>query len=266
MDNRPIGIFDSGVGGLTVVKEIAAQLPEENVIYLGDTARVPYGIKSARTVRRFAIENTEFLLRFNVKFIIVACNTASSVSLPCLKEKFNLPFAGVIVPGVKEALRVSKNKSIGVIATPATIASGTYQRQIKEMNSGISLHSRSCPLFVPLAEEGWINDEITMLIARRYLEELKEKRIDTLILGCTHYPLLSEVIAGVMGEGVRIISSGYEAAKEAGRLLGEKGLFCDKKNSSRIRFFVTDDVKRFREVGERFLGRNLEEVELVKDA
>ncbi len=264
-DNRPIGIFDSGVGGLTVVKEIIAQLPGEDIIYLGDTARVPYGIKSAQTVIRFSVENTEFLLRFDVKLIVIACNTASSVSLPYLKKKFNLPFVSVIEPGAKAAVRLTRNHSVGVIATPATIASGTYQHQIKEMNSKISVYTQSCPLFVPLAEEDWISDEITMLIAQRYLEELKQKQVDTLILGCTHYPLLSKVIAEVMGEGVHIVNSGYEVAKEMSGLLNENGLLSNKKGNSKIRFFVTDDVGRFKEVGEKFLGRSLEKIERVGD-
>lgn len=265
MDDRPIGIFDSGVGGLTVVKEIVAQLPEEDIIYLGDTARVPYGIKSAQTVRRFSIENTEFLLKFDVKIIVVACNTASSVSLPYLKKKFNLPFAGVVIPGVKEALHITRNKSIGVIATPATIASGIYQRQIEKINSKVLVYVRSCPLFVPLVEEGWINDEITLLIAKKYLKELKQKGIDTLILGCTHYPLLIKIIAKVMGKGVCIVNSGFEVAKEVKRILKENSLLSDKKFNSKIMFFVTDDVKRFKEIGERFLGRKLERVKKATD-
>lgn len=265
MDNRPIGIFDSGVGGLTVVKEIIVQLPGEEIIYLGDTARVPYGVKSAQTVRRFSVENTEFLLKFDVKLVIVACNTASSVSLPCLNKKFNLPFAGVIIPGAKEAVRITKNRSVGVIATPATIASGVYQRQIKKMNSKISVYARSCPLFVPLVEEGWIKDKITTLIAKRYLEELKKKSIDTLILGCTHYPLLSEIITEVMGRGVHIVNSGFEVTKEVDRLLNKNGLLSNKKVNSKVKFFVTDDVKKFKEVGEKFLGRSLAKVERIRD-
>jgi len=265
MDSRPIGIFDSGVGGLTVVKEIIAQLPGEDIIYLGDTARVPYGIKSAQTVVRFSAENTEFLLKFDVKLIVIACNTASSVGLPYLKKKFNLPFVGVIEPGAKTAVSLTRNRSVGVIATPATITSGAYQRQIKEIDSEILVYARSCPLFVPLVEEGWISDEVTMLVAQRYLRELKQKRVDTLILGCTHYPLLSKVIAEVMGEGVDIVNSGSELAKEMSGLLNENGLLSNKKSNSKIRFFVTDDVGRFKEVGEKFLGRNLESVEKIGD-
>jgi glutamate racemase len=264
MDNRPIGIFDSGVGGLTVVKEIIAQLSGEDIVYLGDTARVPYGTKAASTITRFCIENTEFLLRFDVKLVIVACITASSVSLPYLRKKFNLPFAGVIQPGAKEAVRITKNYSIGVIATPATIDSGAYQRQIREINSEISVYARSCPLFVPLAEEGWVSNEITSLIAKRYLQDLKQRQVDTLILGCTHYPLLSKIIAEVMGKGVNIVNSGFEVAKEVKKTLGEKDLLSNK-NNAKIRFFVTDNVKRFKEIGERFLGRKLGRVEEIKD-
>ena len=205
MNDRPIGIFDSGVGGLTVVKEIFKALPNEKIIYLGDTARVPYGTKSEQTIKRFSIENARFLKKFHVKLIVVACNTASSIALPVLRKRFRIPIVGVIRPGARKAEAVTRNGRIGVIATPTTVRSNAYKKEIKRISGDKKVISRACPLFVPLAEEGWLNGKITLDIVKKYLGPLTRKKIDTLVLGCTHYPLLRSVISKVAGKDVRIV-------------------------------------------------------------
>jgi len=254
--NNPIGIFDSGLGGLTVVKEIIKKLPSENIVYFGDTARVPYGSKSKETVTRFSIENTEFLLRLKAKLIVVACNTSSSLSLNSLRARFNVPVIGVISPGVKKAIGVTKNNRIGVIGTRATVASNAYAKELNRQGGANRCLAQSCPLFVPLVEERWINDKVTYMVARKYLNPLLKKRIDTLILGCTHYPLLKSVIKKVVGRSVRLIDSAEEVAKEAKALLEKKGLLRERKGA-RHSFFVSDEPMNFKIIGERFLGRKI---------
>jgi glutamate racemase len=204
---KPIGIFDSGIGGLTVVKEFMRQLPEEDIIYLGDTAHLPYGTKSAATITRFTLENILFLLKQNVKFIVIACNTASSVALDAVSHHFHIPIIGVIQPGVREAINATKTGCIGVVGTRATIKSKAYETQIKKMNPSIQVISQACPLFVPLVEEGWFNHPETIAIAKRYIRPLREKgrKMDVLILGCTHYPLLKLVIRKVLGKNIRLL-------------------------------------------------------------
>jgi len=256
MDTRPIGIFDSGVGGLTVVDKVFRLLPEEKIIYLGDTARVPYGNKSKETVTRFSKEIAKFLLRFKVKLIIVACNTASSLSLAALKASCSVPVTGVIKPGVSEALLKSKKKRIGVIGTDATILSNVYKNEIKALARNAFVIQKACPLFVPLAENVWLNDSITESIARRYLRPMLSKKIDSLILGCTHYPLLKNVIRRVVGKDVALIDSSIAVARhtkhilENQRLLGNSG----KGNS---KFFVTDDTGGFAKLAKVFLGKSI---------
>lgn len=261
---RSIGIFDSGIGGLTVLKEIINAMPGEDTIYLGDTARVPYGTKSAETVTKYSFENAHFLLKFNIKLLVVACNTASAYCLPQLKKALQIPVVGVIEPGAKKAVEITKTKRIGVIGTEGTIKSGAYFDAIKSIDSSIAVFTQPCPLFVPLAEEGWTNNQIAHLTAKIYLNDIKKNWIDTLILGCTHYPLLKEVISEVMGNKTTLIDSGHETAAEVFRCLAEKNLIktISSKESSH-RFFVTDSPDRFKQVGSRFMGTSLRNIELI---
>jgi len=258
--NRPIGIFDSGVGGLTVVKEIIKALPNEDIVYLGDTARVPYGTKSEETIRRFSIENAGFLMQFDVKLIIAACNTASSISVPLLRNRFKIPIVGVIKPGAKKAAEATKNGKIGVIGTPTTIKSRSYEKEIRRVSGNVKVISKACPLFVPLAEEGWLNGDITSDIARKYLAPLVRKRIDTLVLGCTHYPLLKYVISRTIGRDVRIVDSASSVAREAAGILRRNNILSSASKRPNYRFFATDAVEQFVKVGERFLGRRIKKV------
>ncbi len=262
MRYRAIGIFDSGVGGLTVFKEIAALLPGENLIYLGDTARVPYGTKSVKTVQRYALEAAEFLVDQGVKLLVVACNTASAVALPALRERFKLPVIGVIEPGARRAAS-SRNRRIGVIGTEGTINSGRYPEAIKALVPDAEIFSAACPLFVPLAEEGWAEHEIARLTAVEYLQPLIQARIDTLVLGCTHYPLLRNTLGKVLGPGVTLVDSAEETAKLVQQLFREQGLAHPAHGGSRA-FFVTDVPTRFEAVGRAFLGAQLTKVEQVQ--
>jgi len=263
--NRPIGVFDSGIGGLTVLKEIVKEMPSEDTIYLGDTARVPYGIRSPETVTRYSLDNTRFLFSKDIKFLVVACNTASSVSLDRIKSVVPIPVIGVIEPGANAAVKATNNKKIGIIGTEATVRSDSYTRLIKAIDSDIEVSGLPCPLFVPLVEEGWTDGEIAALIAEKYLEEIKSRDIDTLILGCTHYPLLKTIIAKVMGEGVRLIDSAVEVAKEVKTILDNSGLSRTEKQNPRREFYVTDSPLRFRKVGERFLDNKIEHIELITE-
>lgn len=256
-DRRPIGIFDSGVGGLTVVQQIQEMLPEENIVYFGDTARVPYGTKSKETITKFSVENVEFLMEKDVKLVVVACNTASSLSLDFLKRCFRVPIIGVIEPGAKGAVRSTRNRHVGVIGTNATISSGSYEKAIRKIDPRISVASRSCPLFVPLVEEGWLKGSVTRDIASIYLAPLRSMKIDTLIMGCTHYPLLLKVIQGVLGHKVVLIDSAKEVAKEAKLILDSTGLLNSSGGKGRHSFFVSDEPSRFVSVAERFLKRKI---------
>jgi len=212
MDNRPIGIFDSGVGGLTVASQVMKQLINEEVVYFGDTARVPYGSKTKETVTKFSKQNVRFLLSQNVKAVIIACNTASANSLKELQDTFDVPIFGVVNPGAKEALGVTRNKKIGVIATSSTIKSQAYQKALFQGDEGIEVFAKACPLFVPLAEEGWVNEDITFATAQKYLGDLIKQDVDTIIMGCTHYPLLRECIKKVVGDDVALVDPAYETA------------------------------------------------------
>jgi glutamate racemase len=204
---KAIGVFDSGVGGLTVVREIVRQLPGEDIIYFGDTARVPYGTKSRETVIRFSIEDILFLLKHEVKLICVACNTVSSVALPSVRHHFRVPLVGVITPAVKEAVYATQNKRIGVIGTKATVKSRTYEKEIRQLDAKIKVVTCACPLFVPFVEEGWLKGRVVLDVARKYLEPLKKAKVDTVILGCTHYPLLKSIIQKILGSKVKLIDS-----------------------------------------------------------
>ena len=260
---QPIGVFDSGIGGLTVVKALREELPSESIIYFGDTARVPYGTKSKSTIVRFSLENVEFLLRFGVKCIVVACNTSSSLALPTLARYFKVPIVGVIRPGALAAVRESRAKRLGVIGTRATIQSRAYETAIHRIDPGIQVFSQACPLFVPLVEEGWLNGEICQDVAGKYLEPLKRKGIDTLILGCTHYPLLAKTIHKVLGADVVLVDSAKETVAELRGLLRGTDAGCERRIKPRYRFFVTDEPNYFQAIGQRFLGQVIHSVERV---
>jgi len=261
---KAIGIFDSGIGGLTVLKEIVRKLPDENIIYLGDTARVPYGIRSAETVTRYCFENTNFLLSQEIKMLVVACNTATAVSLEAVKKEFPLPVIGVLEPGARAAVAATKTRKIGIIGTEATINSGAYERAIKRLAPDIEVTSIACPLFVSLAEEGWTDNDVAELVAEKYLAPFRKSGIDMLVLGCTHYPLLKAVISKAIGPGITLIDSATETAKEVADVL-EKLKWRGSGNSEGIRkFYVTDTPARFEMIGKRFLSDSQLHAEQVK--
>ncbi|HLO25042.1 MAG TPA: glutamate racemase [Geobacteraceae bacterium] len=257
---KAIGIFDSGVGGLTVLKEIAKTLPQEDTIYLGDTARVPYGTKSPETVTRYARQIASFLVSRDIKLLVVACNTASAFSLEVLKEQFPIPIVGVIEPGSRRAASVTKTGKVGVIGTEGTIRSSAYAKAIKRMNPEIEVITRACPLFVPLVEEGWIDTEVTRLTARTYLQGLAEEGVDTLVLGCTHYPLLKGIISEVMGREVTLVDSAEETARTVAEILRNGGNLRPSSEMGNHHYFVTDVPAGFIRVGNRFLGGRLGDV------
>lgn len=251
-----IGIFDSGVGGLTVFKELVKQLPAEDVVYFGDTARVPYGIKSAETVIRFSIENILFLLNRDVKLICVACNTVSSLALPVIKHHFKVPIVGVISPAVREAVYATQNKRIGVIGTQGTIKSRAYDAEIRHLDPEIKVIAVACPLFVPFAEEGFLDGAPVEEVARMYLNPLRAAKVDTVILGCTHYPLLKNVIGRVMGKEVKLIDSAKQVAIEVKKILSTERLL-SRLRKGRHEFFVSDNPEWFTGLAGRFLGRQI---------
>ncbi|MBR9978646.1 MAG: glutamate racemase [Bacteroidetes bacterium] len=250
-----IGVFDSGIGGLTVVHALMKKMPYENITYFGDTARVPYGSKSAEVVREYAFEDTRFLLKQGVKIIVVACNTVSAVAIDELKAKFDIPIIGMIDPGAAEAQRVSGNGRIGVIGTLATIASESYPRALYQKDPHLQVFSKPCPLFVPLAEEGWTEHAVSLMVADEYLAELKKHDIDTLILGCTHYPILRRVIQSSIGASVGLIDSGQAAAVEVERELKARSLLNTSSQQPRYSFYVSDVPQKFKQLGEIFLGQ-----------
>ena len=260
---QPIGVFDSGIGGLTVVKALIEDLPSESIVYFGDTARVPYGTKSKSTIVKFSLENVEFLLRFDVKCIVIACNTSSSFALPTLRKYFKVPIIGVIRPGALAAVRQTKTGRIGVIGTSATIHSGAYEAAIHRLDPSIKVFSQGCPLFVPLVEEGWLNGTISRQVAEKYLEPLSRHRIDTLILGCTHYPLLASTIKSVLGPSVALVDSAQQTATEVRGVLTGSETLNGRHGMPRYRFFVTDEPQHFSRIGHRFLGTMIDSVERV---
>jgi glutamate racemase len=260
-----IGVFDSGVGGLTVVKELIRQLPYENIIYFGDTARVPYGIKSKETVIRFSIENILFLLKQDVKLICIACNTVSSVALPVIKSHFRVPIVGVISPGVREAVYATQNKRIGVIGTRGTIKSRSYEKEIKQLDPKILVTAVACPLFVPFAEEGWLKGKVVLDVARTYLKPLKRACVDTVILGCTHYPLLKPVIKEVLGKKVILIDSAKQVAIEVKKILASEGLLNKASRCGSPKFYVSDNPEWFSGLAKRFLGKSARGVKRVNN-
>ncbi len=269
LDNRkytPIGVFDSGVGGLTVAREIMRQLPEERLIYFGDTARVPYGSKSKETITRYSRQIIRFLQEKGVKAIVVACNTASALALEQVRTEIDIPIIGVVKPGAKVAAETTRNGRIGVIGTEATIGSQIYTKTIHEHNPKAEVIGKACPLFVPLVEEGWRKDPITEEIARRYLESFQESGIDTLIMGCTHYPLLRSTLRGILGESVVLVNPAYETAQGLKTLLDEQNLFNDgsgNQSGVQYQFYVSDAAEKFKEFANTILPCEIEEAQLV---
>ncbi|HDP34719.1 MAG TPA: glutamate racemase [Candidatus Hydrogenedentes bacterium] len=260
---RPIGVFDSGVGGLTVCRKIWETLPSESIVYLGDTARVPYGSKSASTVIRYALTCANLLVNRNIKLLVVACNTATAFALETLQEQLQVPVVGVIVPGARAACKHSKSGRIGVIGTRGVINSGVYVKTIQEIRPDAKVYSAACPLFVPFAEEGWTEGDVIETVARTYLSDLLGKGIDTLVLGCTHYPLLREVIAETAGESVRLVDSAEETAFAVTQKIEQENLRVPDHTRGNHIFLVSDDPKNFAQTGARFLGYSLEQVEWV---
>ncbi len=261
---RPIGIFDSGIGGLTVLKEVIRRLPGEDTIYLGDTARVPYGNKSSATVIRYALETADFLLDKKIKMLVVACNTSTSVSLPTLKSRYKIPIIGVIQPGARKAAEITRTRRIGIIGTERTIKSQAYPQAIREIDPKIRVFSQPCPLFVPLAEEGLANSDIARMAAKMYLHSIQGKGLDALVLGCTHYPLLKNVIRKVVGDGISLIDSAVEIAQVALRILADSNLLRKSSSGGKHSFYVTDSPERFIKVGAKFLRENLSAVKQIR--
>jgi glutamate racemase len=263
MNEKPIGVFDSGIGGLTVVRALHERLPGENIVYFGDTARVPYGPKSPQVVREYAAQDTDFLTGHGVKMIVIACNTVSAVALDVVQKRARVPVVGVIIPGARRALSATTKKRVGVIGTVATVNSGAYMHALRQMDPEVTVISQACPLFVPLAEEGWVDHTVTGLVAKEYLFPLKLEKIDTLILGCTHYPVLREAIGAALDRAVTLIDSGEAAALEVEAVLEKERLRNASRQRAHLQFFVSDLPAKFTEVGERFLGEKMGRVKRV---
>ncbi|MCX6160724.1 MAG: glutamate racemase [Ignavibacteriae bacterium] len=264
LHKRPIGVFDSGIGGLTVARALFEILPNENIIYLGDTARLPYGTKSKETVILYSIECLKFLLSKKVKMIVVACNTASSFAVPFLQKITKIPVIGVLIPGSEAAVNMTKNNKIGLIGTLGTVKSLSYKKAIIRLNKKAEVFSQACSLFVQLAEDGWTDNKIAELTAKEYLTDISKKGIDTMILGCTHYPILKNTISKVIGKNIKLIDSGEETAKKVNIILQEKKLLNTQKKKGEHRFFVTDFPNNFHQIAERFLGKKIHNVKQVK--
>ena len=252
MDNRKIGVFDSGLGGLTVVREMQKMMPEESVVYFGDIARLPYGSKSKETITEFSHQIMRFLLKHDVKAVIIACGTASANALEDLQKTYDLPITGVVEPGAREAARTTKNGRIGITGTEATIRSGAYDRLLKGLDPQIEVYSKACPLFVPLVEEGWFKDDITRSVVQRYLAELKTQQVDTLVLGCTHYPLLKRLIGEEIGEEVILVNPSSSVVKEMKEYLLRHDMQSDAEQGE-YEFYVSDSTEKFRQFGQQVL-------------
>lgn len=257
MDTRSIGVFDSGLGGLTAVKQIMTELPNENIVYFGDTGRVPYGTRSKETIIKYSKNDVNFLLEKDVKMIVIACGTVSSTALDVLKKEYNVPIIGVVEATSIAAIDATKNGKIGIIGTPGTIKSGAYEEFIREQNAEIKTFSAACPLFVPLVENGHFDSEVARLVIKEYLEDIRAKGVDTLILGCTHYPLLSKAIGEFMGDGVTLINAGSEVAKALKNELSSKNLLKEDESMGTCSYFVSDNVDGFENLGGLFLEREI---------
>jgi glutamate racemase len=261
--DHPIGVFDSGLGGLTVVSAIQKLLPDESIIYFGDTARVPYGNKSTDLIRGYSLEISDYLLNQNTKLLVVACNTASALALTTLKEQLDIPVIGVIEPGVRAALTATRNNRIGVIGTISTIQSNVYQKELRNQYEKISVFGQPCPLFVPLVEEGWVDDDITRRVAKIYLKDLNAQDIDTLILGCTHYPLLKSVLLETVLPGTILVDSAEVVAEEISSILNDLNLKTSAKDTGTLSCYVSDLPARFEMVASRFLGDSIAHVSKI---
>ncbi len=263
MDNRPIGVFDSGLGGLTVLKEIVKLMPSESIVYFGDCGRIPYGTKSRETVIKYSLQDVRFLMTQDIKMVVIACNTASAMSYNMVVEKFDIPVVEVINPGAIAAVRETKNKKVGIIGTSATIRSGVYEKNINKLDSTIETFSKACPLFVQLVEEGWWENDIALRIAEEYLAPLREIGIDTLVLGCTHYPLLFNVISKVMGDSVKLVSSGAETARVVCDVIGKNVCAGDLEVHPNFKFYTSDSIESFESLGSEFLGEKIHSPEKI---
>ncbi|MBN1398839.1 MAG: glutamate racemase [Bacteroidetes bacterium] len=265
MDNaRPIGVFDSGIGGMTVVRAIMQHLPHENIVYFGDTARVPYGPKSPQVVREYALQDTDVLLKHDVKLIVIACNTVSAVALDVVQKRAKVPVVGVIIPGAEAAVKASAKKRIGIIGTLGTIFSNAYTNAIRQIDPAVKVTGQPCPLFVPLAEEGWIDHKATELIAKEYLFPLTLEKVDTVVLGCTHYPILRKIIQKVLHSDVTLIDSGEATTVAVKKMLKDMHLENTSTQKPNLKFFVSDVPHKFMEIGEQFLGTKLGKVHRVE--
>lgn len=261
--NAPIGIFDSGVGGLTVAREIMRQLPGESLVYFGDTARVPYGSKSKNTVCKYSRQIVNFLMTKQVKAIVIACNTASALAVGEIREAVEVPVIDVVEPGAHMAAASTKNKSIGILGTESTIKSGIYEKYLHQLDSEITVVSKACPLFVPLVEEGLLEDRVTEDIVGRYLHEMKEYEIDALVLGCTHYPLLRGVIGREVGEKVKLVNPAYETAKSLKELLREQEILAPPESPVKYEYYVSDGVEKFISFADSVLPCHVEKTTVV---
>lgn len=264
-ERRPIGVFDSGVGGLTVVRALMDRLPFEDIIYFGDTARVPYGVKSVATIRAFSCQIVEFLLQHEVKALVVACNTISAVALEQVRELAgDIPVIGVIEAGAQAAVKVSQSHEIGVIATSTTVNSNAYAREIHRLMPDARVYSQACPLFVPLVEEGWVDHLVTRLTAEEYLKTVLVENVDTLVLGCTHYPLIKPLLTEVTGGHIELVDSALTTAEATAEVLAGLDLLNPQRGVPEYRYYVTDIPLKFQTIGERFLGRSIRDLEMVK--
>ncbi len=257
MDNRPIGVFDSGLGGLTAVKELMHQLPNESIVYFGDTGRVPYGTRSNETIVKYVSQDIRFLLNFDIKIIIIACGTASAVALQRVQPQFDIPIIGVVQPSVEQAVKTTRNKRIAIIGTAGTINSNAYAEKIAAIDPEIKTYSKPCPMFVPLVENGYIDGEVATLVAQEYLLPLKEEGVDVLIMGCTHYPLLRKIISKVMGKDVHLIDPGAETAKYVKQILQSTDQLSDLIQKVQHQYYVSDSVESFSRLGSMFLEKEI---------
>ncbi|MFC4160962.1 glutamate racemase [Chitinimonas lacunae] len=261
---RPIGVFDSGIGGLTVTRALMERLPFEDIVYFGDTARVPYGVKSVATIEQFSLQMVDFLLRHEVKMLVIACNTIAAVADAKVRAHAGIPVLDVIDAGSRNAVTATRSRSIGVMATPTTVNSNAYARGIHALDAEMRVYSQACPLLVPLVEEGWLEHPVTRLTAQEYLKPVLAEGVDTLVLGCTHYPLLKPLLAELAGPSVALVDSAVSVAEQAARTLAELDLATPNREMAHYRYYVTDIPLRFQTVGERFLGRSLQHLEMVQ--
>ncbi len=265
MNNRPIGVFDSGLGGLTVLKEIMKILPNENIVYFGDTARVPYGPRSKETVKKYTFQAIDFLISKNVKAIVIACNTATARALEEAQQKYDIPILGVIEAGAKTAVISTKNKKVGIIGTEGTIRSKAYNFEIGKLDKDIQIMDKACPLFVPIVEEGWANTDIAHLTAKKYLDELIEEGIDSLVLGCTHYPLLKKTIGEIVSDNVILVNPAKETAKDLKDVLAKSDMLkSDSDKETKYEYFVSDIPEKFASIAEEFLKKEIEDIKSVE--